>query len=281
MRGRNSGFGSSPVLRAAGAVLVLLFCAGAVRAQQTFGYVLEVRGDWLVNGGAKLSKGGSVSVGAVITAADPSDGGSYIVISDRAGNIYRRLSCGNGDCARPFSLPASAASGKSYLSRVVDGMMGIFYKGEPNQYRSVVSRGADLREAVLKLDAQKLDLGRVFENMPGDRYVVRFEKIEDGRRPAPKPVEVEYEWDSQRRPPLGAQGLRPGLYRVTVREVRHLEEDNEAWVLVTSPKGYAKAAQSFDAAVNVTRRWEGKVREDSKRQFLRAALEFITTQSPQ
>jgi hypothetical protein len=286
MRGGKSGSGLAPFFKAAGAAVLLLCCAQGARAQQTFGYVLEIRGDWVLNrnAGAKLSKGSRLSVGNVITPSDPSDGGSYIVIADRGGNIFERRDCSNGgECARPIRLPASVATSPSALSRVFVAVVGIV-ASDPGKYASFVSRGADLQEAVLKLDAQKLDLAQVFRNMPGDRYFVRFERMDKGPKAEAKPLELEYEWDSQKPAPLGAGSLAPGLYKVSVREVSLLapEEDepsgNEAWVLVATPKGYAKAAPSFDAALKMTKQWGDKVRQSSVRQFLRATLEFITTQ---
>ena len=287
MRGGKSGSGLAPFFKAAGAALLLLCCARGALAQQLFGYVLEIRGGWVLNrdAGAKLSKGSRLNVGSVITPSDPTDGGSYIVIVDRGGNIFERRACSNaGECARPIRLPASAGTGPSTLSRVVAAAFGLITP-DPGKFAVLMSRGADLQEAVLKLDAQKLDLAQVFRNMPGDRYFVRFEKIGKGQKAEAKPLELEFDWDSQKPAPLGAGGLAPGLYKVSVREVSLLapEEDepsgNDAWVLVAAPKDYAKAAPSFDAALKVTKQWGDKVRQNSVRQFLRATLEFITTQS--
>ena len=286
MRGGKSGPGLPPFLRAAGAALLLLCCAEGARAQQLFGYVLDIRGGWVLNrnAGAKLSKGSKLLVGSVITPSDPTDGGSYIVVVDRGGNIFERRDCGNArDCARPIRLPASAGTSPSALSRVMGAVFGLITP-DPGKYATFASRGADLQEAVLKLDAQKLDLAQVFRNMPGDRYFVRFEKVGKGQKAEAKPQEWEFDWDSQKPAPLGAEGLAPGLYKVSVREVSLLAPEegeasgNEAWVLVANPKGYAKAAPSFDAALKMTKQWGDKVRQNSVRQFLRATLEFITTQ---
>lgn len=287
MRDRKSGFGWWPVLNATGAALVLLFCVRGAHAQQPFGYVLDIRGDWLLNGNVRLYKGSSVSVGGEIRAANPGDGGNYIVITDRGGRIHEQRSCGNGGCNNPIRLPNSAGSSQSFISRVIGVVAGVI-EGQPAKYAVFIHRGAGLEEAVLKLDAQKLDLSRVFKNMPGDRYFVRFERLGKGQKAEAKPVEVEYEWDSQKPAPLEARGIGPGLYRVSVREVSLLASEdegeasgNDAWVLVTTSRGYAKAAPSFDEVLKVTRQWGDQVRQSSVRQFLRAALEYITTQSQQ
>ncbi|MDQ3920541.1 MAG: hypothetical protein M3348_18930, partial [Acidobacteriota bacterium] len=126
-----------------------------------------------------------------------------------------------------------------------------------------------------------------FRDMQGDKYLVRFERIGKGasaQAATPKPV--PYVWDSKKPAPLDAPGLAPGLYKVSILDVNLLGPDganeptgNEAWVLVATPGGYAKAAPSFDAAVKVTRQWGANVRPGTVRQFLRAALEFITNQN--
>ena len=250
--------------------------------------MLDVRGEWFVNGNraAKLSKGSSVYVGAVITAASPSDSGSYIVIANRSGEIAERRVCRNGDeCRNPIRLPSTVRTDRSYVAKAFE-MVRIMMRRQPAKYATFIPRGgSDLQEAVLKLDAQKLDLSQVFRNMPGDRYFVRFEKIDKGLAGGAKPLELEFDWDSQKPAPLGAKGLGPGLYRVSVREVSLLAPEegespgSEAWVLVTTPNGYAKAAPSFNAMLNMTRRWGDSVRQNSVRQYLRATLEFLMTQN--
>lgn len=286
MRDSKSASKSSLSLKATALIFLLLTCAGTLQAQQVFGYVLDVRGDWVLNGSNHLSKGGSVSVGGIITAGNPSDGASYIVITDRNGNIFDRRNCNNGgECSKPINIPRAIESQRSFTSKVVSAVMAIV-SGDPAKYASFVSRGADLHEAVTKLSNQKVDLSQVFKNMQGDRYLVRFERIGKEKNAAAKPLEMEFNWDTKKPEPLEARGLQPGLYRVSVREVSLLAPDdasdstaNEAWVLVASPSEYAKAAPSFNAAVNVTKQWGEKVKPNAVRQFLRATLEFITTQS--
>ncbi|MGA9998433.1 MAG: hypothetical protein WBP93_23670 [Pyrinomonadaceae bacterium] len=268
-------------------MFVLLLCAGALQAQQTFGYVLDLRGDWTLNGGAKLSKGSSLSVGGVITAANPSDSSSYIVVANRSGNIFEKRNCSNaGECNKAIQLPRAIENQQSLTTRLIGAAMALV-SNEPGKYASFVSRGAELQEAVIKLSDQKLDLSPVFKNMQGDKYLVRFEKIGKDKKSVAQPLKpVPFIWDSKKPEPLVAGEIGPGLYRVSILDVSLLEPDgtnestgNEAWVLITAPTDYAKAAPSFDDAVKMTRQWGPNVKPNAVRSFLRASLEFITTQS--
>ncbi len=268
------------------AIFLLLFCAGSLQAQEKFGYVLDVRGDWIVNGSAKLSKGSGLNVGSVIAPANPADGHSYIVVADRSGGVFEKRNCGAGECGKPIRLPNSAASDQGFVTRLISAAMSLV-SNEPAKYSSFVSRGSDLREAVVKLNTNQLDLNEVFKNMPGDRYLVRFEPInKNGQTSAHALKPMPFNWDPKKPVPLMAQGLGPGLYRVSIAEVNLLEPDagsepsgNEAWVLVTTPPRYVKAAPSFTAAQNVTKQWGPDVKQTAVREFLRASLDFITAQN--
>lgn len=268
--------------------LLLLSFSLSVQAQQKFGYVLDIRGDWLVNGSAKLSKGSALNVDVSITPANPSDTNSYIVVADRTGNIFDRRNCGSGECAKPIKLPTTAIAEQSFVSRLMGAAMALV-SSEPAKYSSFVSRGADLREAVVKLSANQVDLQEVFKNMQGDKYLVRFEPIGKKKPAAAVPTKpMAFSWDPQKPAPLDAPGLKPGLYRVSVAEVSLLESEggseptgNEAWVLVTTSEYYSKAVPSFVAAQNVTRQWGSNVKQTAVREFLRASLDFLTAQGVQ
>jgi hypothetical protein len=210
-------------------------------------------------------------------------------MADRSGKIFDKRICRNaGECTKAIRLPRSVGGNQSFMSQVVGAAMALI-SNEPAKYSSFISRDVDLQEAVVKLNAQKLDLSPVFRNMQGDHYLVRFEKIGKDKRVSDKPLKpFPFNWDSRKPAPLLARDLSPGLYRVSVLDVSLLEPEganessgNEAWVLVASQNEYDKAAPSFNAAVNVTKQWGANVKQSAVRQFLRATLDFITTQSTQ
>ncbi len=267
------------------ALFLLITCAVTLHAQQKFGYVLDVRGDWTANG-AKLSKGSSLNVGSTIQASNPSDGSSYIVVADRNGNVVEKRTCGAGECNKAIQLPNSIGQERSIISRVLSAAMALV-SNEPAKYASLVSRGADLREAVVKLNNDQLDLQDVFQNMKRDRYLVHFEPLgKNSGNAATKPL--PFDWDPQKPSPLSAHGLAPGLYRVSISEVSLLEPEaggepsgNEAWVLVATPKNYGKAAPMFADAQQMTKRWGSDVKQSVTRSMLRASLDAITNQTSQ
>jgi hypothetical protein len=123
--------------------------------------------------------------------------------------------------------------------------------------------------------------------MQGDRYLVRFEQISKDRRPSTSNLKpLPFNWDPKKPTPLVARGVAPGLYRISIAEVSLLESDaasepsaNEAWVLITTPVRFAKAAPSFSAAQDVTKQWGTDVKQTAVRAFLRASLDFMTGQN--
>ena len=272
--------------------LVLLFCCAVVAsAQEKFGYVLDVRGDWMVNGSAKLFKGSALNVNSVISSANPSDTNSYIVVADRAGNIFQKKSCGSGECGTPIKLPASAGNEQGFVSRLIGAAMALV-SSEPAKYSSFVSRGSrgigpELQEAVVKLNDNSVDLSDVFKNMQSDKYLIRFEPLSKGkptRATGMKPM--PFAWDPKKPASLAVNNFNPGLYRVSISDVSLLEAEgsddpgeNEAWILVATPDYYSKAAPSFVEAQNVTKKWGGNVKKTAVREFLRASLDFLTAQN--
>jgi len=265
-------------------VLVVLFSACTICAQQKFGYVLDVRGEWLLNGAAKLSKGSSLNVNSVITSVNPSDSSGYIVVADRVGNIFEKRTCSTGECSNPIKLPASAGNEQGFVSRLIGAAMALV-SSEPAKYSSFVSRGSDLQEAVVKLDGSEVDLREVFKNMQGDKYLLRFELLKEKSSGTPDQKPMPFIWDPKKPAPLQVR-LNPGLYRLSISDVSLLEaegnsapSDNEAWVLFASADHYSKAAPSFVAAQNVTKQWGVNVKKTAVREFLRASLDFLTAQS--
>src|SRR5713226_600236 len=203
----------SLALRAIGLTFIVLICAGSLQAQR-FGYVLDIRGEWILNGNsaARLSKGSALNVGGVITAANPADSGSYIVVADRSGNIFEKRNCGAAECTKPIRLPNSVGEERSLVSRLIGAAMALV-SNEPAKYSSFVSRGADLREAVVKLSNEQLDLREVFKNMPSNRYLVRFEQISKDRPASSQTLKpFAFGWDPRKPAPLVTHGVGPGLY---------------------------------------------------------------------
>jgi hypothetical protein len=52
----------------------------------------------------------------------------------------------------------------------------------------------------------------------------------------------------------------------------------EAWVLVTSPDEYPKAASAFKAASEKAAKWGSNVTPDATQRFLRANLDYLANQ---
>lgn len=262
----------------------ILLIVQNVYAQQQFGYVLDARGDWFLNGNAsqKLSKGSALPAGGMIGTPAPSERGSYIVVADRNGQIFDRRQCSNpGECDRPIRLPKSVSSRTSLLSRIIGAAMSLVSE-EPGKYASFSSRSAELQDAVVKLIDDRVDLRPVFKDVQGGRYLLQFEQIRrKSRAGAATPLKpFDFDWDPNQPSSLLISGLAPGLHKVSLLERQGEEHEPtgaEAWVLISGPSGYEKAASSFQDAVMVTKQWGTKVKQTAVREFLRAALDYIAT----
>jgi len=279
-------------------LLLVIFGAGSVvstHAQEKFGYVVELRGEWLLNGKIKLSQGSALEVNGVITFANPADRSGYIVIADRAGNIFQRRRCGSGECSLPIKLPTSISNDQSPTSSLIESTMTLV-SSDPAKYdapegrgtrlggfgdRDLGSRAGELQEAVVRLADGQIDLRDVFKNMQGDKYLLRFEPI--SKEKAGSAARLPFDWDPRKPVSLPANGLSPGLYRISISHVSLLESEgsagasgHEAWILIADPDYYSKAAPSFLEAQNVTRKWGNSVKKSAIREFLRASLDFLT-----
>jgi len=272
-----SGLAKTRTVLIAGFMLVGTQSAAA---QQTFGYVLDLHGDWYLNGSSKLSKGSSVTAGSSITTSSAADGRAYIVITDRSGHVFARRDCSRGECSGGIKLPDAAAGQSSVTSRLVGAVMSLI-SDDPGKYVSLISRGgASPEDGVVKLENDRIDLNAVFRPMNGGRYVVTFESsLATNHAITTAPGPLNFDWDPKRPTPLIVKGLGPGLYKMSLMQVNRQEMSQPAWLLLAAPRDFVAASSSFNSAVRMTQQWGVRVDQRSKRQFLRASLDFIASQS--
>ena len=278
-----TSFPHSPSAKALLMAGVLLLCCHAVAAQQTFGYVLELRGDWYLNGSTKLSKGSSVTAGSSISTTSPADESAYIVVADRSGRVFGRRDCGKHQCNGNMKLPASAGGSTSLTSRLVGAVMALI-SDDPGKYVSLISRGeADPVDGVVKLAASGVSLQDIFRPMPGGKYLLRFDSVAKGTAPVTRDVEsFTFDWNPERPAPLIVKGVRPSLYRLSLLEVNGKRPTGqEAWVLLVTPQNFAHAQSSYNSVLDLTKSWGKQIEPTSTREFLRAALESIASQTSQ
>jgi hypothetical protein len=256
-------------------LLAVGFSASAAQTQQ-IGFVLDINGEWFLNGKTSLHATSKLPAGGVIRASSASDRSFYIVIADLNGKIIEERECRKaGECNNPIQLPQFPG----IISRIfgaVERLLG----ANPPRYVAPISKGDDLSEAVVKLDGSQIDLTDVFNTIEAAEYFVRFDPII--RRDSPSKAKsfgpIAFRWDPSRSRHLGVNGLKSGLYRLSIMEKHGNGFDDTgqyAWVLVSNALDYGKNTNSFGEALTLTQQWGRRVRSDVRRSFLRASLDLI------
>lgn len=249
-------------------------------AQTPVGYVLEIEGEWYLNGNTskplerwqKLSPGGTISIKARTPAA-------RIVISSLDGGLVDSRDCEADGCPLPITLPGSKAQ-RSLLRVGFDATVALLL-GSPPVYsiHRVRTFGATLTEGVVKLDRGEIDFSPVLKQT-GRYYLswrARSRTGKTGKWSNPVGLGTERDRPAQ----VAAAGVKPGLYEVNLQRFERgsYETFASAWVMVSAPTGYENAAASFRQAVALTEQWGTKVKPDTSRQFLRAHLDHLAGQA--
>jgi hypothetical protein len=93
---------------------------------------------------------------------------------------------------------------------------------------------------------------------------------------------VKVEWIPNQLCVVSVRGLTPGLYEVQLlsnEDREQLEPGTEAWVLFASPETFEDAFCEFHQAKVLLRSWPNSVGQSTKRQFLRATLNKLESQT--
>lgn len=257
---------------------VALLVVIIAEAQQQVGFVLNVRGNWILNSTQTLKTGSPLPVSGRIQARDPKSG-DYIEIANRIGQVIINRSCNDRGCGQPITLPADSPG---LGSRLFGAAMALI-ANDPVRFAVLISRGGELRESVVKIVGEQVDLSAVFANKSRGSYLVRFEPKSAGTPANAKPIgPISVDWDPNKLALVTVKGLTPGLYvaqPLSNEDREPLEPGTESWVLFARPEKFDEAFCEFHEAVVTTYQWGESAREDSKRQFLRAALSQLETEA--
>lgn len=260
------------------------------QAQISAASVLEISGEWIVEGGNRsVSKGSSLNAGVVIRPRFPDSQTSFIVITNLNGQIIARKYCRDENaCSAGVQIPMPEQP--SMFTRVYGAVTGLL-GSNPKKFQTVGSRdkNGELQEAVVLFENDQINLEPVFRSKPNDKYRIRFVKP-----PCPDVSKCEavfgpVEFDSRDNTSLSIpkNKLVPGVYEIQLlkeNEVVPAGAGTEAWVFVSAPRIYKALASSFEEMVNLTKTWEStmenmntgddnkKLKKTTIRSFLRAAL---------
>jgi hypothetical protein len=259
--------------------VIVLLLVQIILAQQTIGYVLNVKGNWVLDSSQKLGAGSTLPPGGRVQARSPS-GGDFIEIADRRGRVIVNKSCRETDCTRPIVLPREETG---LFSRLFEAAM-FAIRNDPSKFDVLISRaGGELKEAVVKLAGEQVDLSEVLANKSSGKYLLRLiPKDEDrAQRPAQRPTlgPISVDWNAGKLLVVSIKGITPGLYEVQLLDSEDMEPQEpgtEAWVLFAEPENFDEAFCSFREAIATTGEWGEGIRFDTKRQFLRGVLSSLT-----
>jgi hypothetical protein len=247
-------------------------------AQQQVGFVLNMRGNWVLNSSQSLSPGSPLPAGGRVQVRNPRSG-DYIEIVNRGGQVIVNRSCESGGCGQAITLPTAS---RGVGSRLLEAAMALV-ASDPVKFAVLLSRGGELREAVVKIAGEQVDLSAVLANKSRGTYLLRFEPRSTGTPANAKPIgPVSVDWEPNKLAPVTISGLTPGLYVVqplSNEDREPLEPGTESWVLFARPEKFDKAFCDFREAVITTDQWGDATRQVSKRQFLRAALSQLETEA--
>lgn len=260
-------------------LFVILLLGAHVRAQD-IGYVLDISGDWYLNGGTRLGKFNRLPANGVIRTDSPSEISNFIVVANRSGSVIARRECKKQDeCNNAINLPEEPSVIKQFFESVM-GKLGL--QTESSKYTTTASKSSELNEAVVKLENNVLDLEQVFKHADAKTYHLRFEPLGQGGAAADKPtVPVAFKWDPERASPLGVCDLKAGVYKVSLLQPQGEGFDEtgmDVWILVSNAEQYESASNQFGEAVKLTGQWGKQVKPNTARSFLRATLDLLAAQ---
>jgi hypothetical protein len=248
--------------------------SGGERRQSTGAWqVLSVSGSWVQesDGGRTLARGDTLAQGSALTLREPSGPDDYITLIDPQNRIVRRECRSAADC-RNWKPPATRAA-DSASSRIIKSALDEF-KHEEEVLIDPVSRGAELKDAVLLREGARVDIRPAIGRLSPGRHLLEFEPAAGAREGAAR-VPFEFTHVSGGGAPLRVEGLSDGLYRVRLADE---SEDGgggsngASLVLVSPPETYRKALARFRKAQALTREWGDSVEPELAQRFLRAYL---------
>lgn len=244
------------------------------------GYVLEIQGDWYLNGDTsrplyrwqKLPPAGTINVKA------PAPGSRVVIASLSTGEIIDERDCNADGCSWPIRLPDAKAQ-PSLLRVAVDTTVD-FLLGSSTRYALARIRAFEpLSEAVIRLEGGEVDFRPVLRQT--GRYYLRWRARPRAGAPGEWSAPVSLRAEPGKPALAAAPGIKPGLYEINLQSF----EDGSyvtlgsSWALVITSPRYEKAAASYQQAEAMTGQWGSRVERRTVRQFLRAHLDYLAQQA--
>ena len=269
------------MLRAGGAAWCVAVAITSLYGQQPqmVAHVLDVKGDWHLDGTAGLvAAGQGLVAGARITATSNRQGDAITIVHDE--DLSRvRIACDGSAtnlCRNPIvvqGVSSAVVTGQSQLKSMVQAAISVLLNRPPaiaNHYTLTLTRGKESvqeSEAVVALDpAQGVVLPPAPAEMPAGRYSVSIALAGEKSPPAAQTVVLTSEgvWL-----PLALEA--PGLYDASIVNADE-EQVADAMLLVVPAAQYQAKHEAFDAMKSRTATWTGPSARADEHLFLRGFL---------
>ena len=251
--------------------LLALFLLPGLRAADTpqIGFVLEMNGEWRVNGTRIKGPGQGLPPEAVINLPTPLNIRTgeelritIVLLNNKSipRTCHSAASCEHAQ----VTLPKSLIPESPFSERLSAARMRLFSR-DPERYvpglaRSGDSKSAKLKDRVLLLEDDRLLIGDWFQAVAPANYslvLVDFNREGATRSPAVIPVA----WTGDRGATMTVSNLAPGLYGARLMlagrsAINQKAIGEDAWVLVSAPGTYNKDSADYGSCVATTSGWE-------------------------
>jgi hypothetical protein len=150
------------------------------------------------------------------------------------------------------------------------------FAGPLIDYVVPVSRGLEsqLKEAVVPLAGDRVDISAVFQDVDSGSYRVRFESVSGGMR---TPT-LQVDWTKGTSVSVTIPGVTAGLYKLQLLDGNGQQTGSDAKVLINEPEDFKKNRAAFQEALDATKKWPDEVDARAPRAFLRQVLDGLSRQ---
>lgn len=262
-----------------------LFCCfvvaavGSLRSQQMVAHVLDVRGDWRMQGATAAVAGGQgLAPGARITAKSNRPGDSITIVRDEDMS-RQRVACDSSTtnpCRNPIDIGAASSAAQpaqGQFSIMVNTALAVLLNKPPaieSHYALTLSRGSvtvQEWEDVVSLDPSRgFVLPAAPQDMPSGQYTVSIVRARDA---APVAQQTALLTSAGTWKPISLAA--PGLYEASIMNGDG-EQVADAFLLVVPPAEYDGRRKDFDTMKGVAGSWTGPSAQADGHLFLRAFL---------
>jgi len=248
-------------------------------AQEYIGYVLEVRGNWLLNDeSTPLSVGKKLPAGGKITIKPGDENSAGIVIVNNTGGVLFQRRCRvKGECDQTIQLPPQPRNDKPVWSQIVKATMEILWR-ESKKFTSFISKGNEsMVDGIVGLEDGKIDVSHIFARMPEKEYLLKLKPLLPERKI--EPALLSFTWRGENPARIKLDGIDPGLYELQQWNSEYQGPVAEAWVLIVNSADYRKKIAAYQESQPLIDQLRGQskdgkqvVAKETIRNFLRAYL---------